>query len=106
MIIDIATRLKEVRIRAGFSQRQVAKKLGISKTSISGYETGQFCPTVERVIEMAKIYRVSTDYLLAIEPRSMISADGLTQKQIEKIEYEVMQFRNLNQMMNEKNQQK
>lgn len=59
----IAERLKNVRIEKGLSQRMVAEQLGLSKPIISQYESGQRLPSVPKLIQLSKYYRVSLDYL-------------------------------------------
>ena len=59
----IAERLKNIRIEKGLSQRMVAEQLGISKPIISQYESGQRLPSVPKLIQLSKYYKVSLDYL-------------------------------------------
>lgn len=83
MIFDFGYRLKELRKKKKFSQYQVARMLNMSKSTISGYENNIKTPSVEVLKKLAMIYGVSSDYLLGIEDREMISVDGLTRKQKE-----------------------
>ena len=58
-------RVRDIRNRLGLSQEQLGKKLGgITKGSISGYESGDVNPTPEAIIELARIGDVSLDWLL------------------------------------------
>lgn len=56
--------LKELRKKRGWNQSDVAKSLNISTPSYSRYETGKFEPSNDLLVEIAKLYGVTTDYLL------------------------------------------
>lgn len=58
-------RIRDIRNRLGLSQEQLGKRLGgITKGSISGYESGDVNPTPEALIELAKLGGVSLDWIL------------------------------------------
>ncbi len=56
-------RLKELRIKNNLSQRELAKKLNISKTAINYWEKGLRTPTLDVVINIADYFGVTLDYL-------------------------------------------
>lgn len=85
MIAGLPEKLKELRIKQGFSQRQVAKHLNVSPSIISGYETGERTPSAEMLLALSGLYRCSTDYLLGREttsPSTGLNVDGLSADQI------------------------
>lgn len=57
-------RIKELRKQQKISQKSLADKLGVSISTVSGYENGQRTPPVETVKKMAAIFHVSVDYLV------------------------------------------
>lgn len=57
-------RLKEVRKRSNHTQEEVSKKIGIARTTYSGYETGNAEPDNDTLQKIANFYDVSVDYLL------------------------------------------
>lgn len=59
-------RIATERKRLDLTQEELAEKLNISQKSISKYETGAHKPSFETLTEMAKLFNVSTDYLLGI----------------------------------------
>ena len=59
-------RIATERKRLDLTQEELAEKLNISQKSISKYETGVRKPSFETLTEMAKLFNVSTDYLLGI----------------------------------------
>ena len=85
MIQGLAERLKELRIKSNYSQREVAQKLYVSPSIISGYETGERTPSVENLLALSCIYRCSTDYLLGKEttvPSDILDVEGLNERQV------------------------
>ena len=61
----LGKRIKALRKEQKFTQEYIAKKLNISVAALSRYETGAFEPkSVELIVELANIFKVSTDYLL------------------------------------------
>ncbi len=55
----------------------LAQKLGLTKSVISAYETGLRLPSYDVLINIAKIFKVSTDYLLGMDNRQEIDLSGL-----------------------------
>lgn len=60
----LADKIIEERKRQGLSQEELAEKLSVSRQSISKWEGAQSVPDINRIIQMAEIFGVSTDYLL------------------------------------------
>ncbi len=81
MIFDFGYRLRKLRESKNLSQTQVAKRLSLSKTSISGYENNIKTPSVDVLTKLAVFYGVSSDYILGLENRKMLQIDGLTAAQ-------------------------
>jgi len=57
-------RLREVRMRNGLTQQQMADKLGISLNAYQKYEQAERSPSLECLVSIADIFDVSLDYLL------------------------------------------
>ncbi|MFW5669142.1 MAG: helix-turn-helix domain-containing protein [Acetivibrio ethanolgignens] len=89
MIKDLSTKLKELRMSHNVSQADVAKKLEISPSIVSGYETGERTPSTENLLALSYLYKCSTDYLLGKsneKPSIMLDTDGLTSEQIQALQ--------------------
>lgn len=89
MIKDLSTKLKELRMSQNLSQADVAKKLEISPSIISGYETGERTPSTENLLALSYLYKCSTDYLLGKsndKPSVVLDIDGLTFEQIQALQ--------------------
>lgn len=86
MIKELPQKLKQLRISHNYSQKEVAKKLGISPSIVSGYETGERTPSTEVLLALSYLYKCSTDYLLGKTtktPSIILDTDGLNQEQIQ-----------------------
>lgn len=62
-----AERLKELREAQGLSILELSKKLGVGHSSISRWENNQARINAEQLVDIAKFFGVSTDYLLGLE---------------------------------------
>lgn len=84
MIAGLSDRLKGLRDKYGLSQKQVAERLGVSPSIVSGYETGERTPSTEVLLALSRLYHVSTDYLLGRNlsaQKTLLDLDGLTDSQ-------------------------
>ena len=60
----LANQIIDLRKKAGMSQLQLAKKLNIGPSAIGIYEQGRRTPSIDILIQMAKLFNVSLDYLI------------------------------------------
>ncbi len=60
----LADKIINERKRNGWSQEELAEKLSVSRQSVSKWESAQSVPDLQRIIQMANLFGVSTDYLL------------------------------------------
>lgn len=75
-------RMKCLREGAKLTQSDVAKALNLTRSSVNSWEMGGSTPSAKYVVELAKLFGVSTDYLLGMEENASISVEGLTPRQI------------------------
>lgn len=83
LMVDFGNTLKTLRLRDSLTQAQLAQKLQLTKSVISAYETGLRLPSYDVLIQIAKIFNVSTDYLLGLERKYELDLSGLTQPEID-----------------------
>lgn len=57
-------KIYELRKKEGLSQEALAEKLGVSRQSVSKWETGEATPEVSKLLSLSKLFGVTTDYLL------------------------------------------
>jgi transcriptional regulator with XRE-family HTH domain len=60
---SLSDRLKKLRISAGLTQTELGKIIGVGKTTISMYETGNSTPSDEIKLKIAEFFNISVDYL-------------------------------------------
>ena len=81
-MVDFGNTLKTLRTKENMTQAQLARKLNLTKSVISAYETGLRLPSYDVLIHISHIFSVSTDYLLGQETRHQIDLSGLTTDEI------------------------
>ena len=84
MIEGLPEKLRELRSKYGLTQKQVADRIGVSPSIVSGYETGERTPSTEVLLSLSRMYHTSTDYLLGRKTsaqKTILDLDGLTDKQ-------------------------
>ncbi len=69
----IGGNIRLAREKAGFSQAELAEKLGITGASISAYENGVSIPSVPVILQIAKTLNVSIDFLCGYEKSNAFS---------------------------------
>ena len=63
----LADKIMNERKKNGWSQEELAEKLRVSRQSVSKWESAQSVPDMQRIVEMSRLFGVSTDYLLKDE---------------------------------------
>jgi len=81
-MVDFGNTLKTLRLKENMTQAQLARKLNLTKSVISAYETSLRLPSYDVLIHISHIFNVSTDYLLGQEARHQIDLSGLTPDEI------------------------
>lgn len=76
-------KLKELRARRNLSQDEMAKDLGISKKTLSNYETGRTVPSDDKVRKICKVYGVSREWLTGEDPESRPAVRKTTASEVE-----------------------
>ncbi|MBS5583746.1 MAG: helix-turn-helix transcriptional regulator [Clostridium sp.] len=95
-MVDFGNRLKTLRIKKKLTQQQLADLLGLTKSVISAYENGLRYPAYDVLIKIARIFKVSTDFLLGVEIKREIDTSGLTDEQVEALIELIDTIRNSN----------
>ena len=74
----ISNKIQSLRKQKKLSQSELARKLGITRSSVNAWEQGISVPSTQYIIELSELFNVSTDFLLGVEKTSTISLDNLT----------------------------
>lgn len=91
--MNLGNRLLSLRKKKGLSQEEAADALGVSRQTISKWETDQSTPDFDKIIPLCKLYEISTDELITgtetmIEPSSKTEEpNDYEQKRKEKAKY-------------------
>lgn len=96
MIKGLPEKLQELRAKYSYSQKQVADLIKVSPSVVSGYETGERTPSTDVLLQLANIYKCSTDYLLgkdSTQPPVILDTSGLTDAQIQAIQNLIISIR-------------
>ena len=64
MKMILANKIMNERKRNGWSQEELAEKLSVSRQSVSKWESAQAAPDLQKILMMAELFGVTTDYLL------------------------------------------
>lgn len=65
--MDFGDKLKQYRLKEGFSQEQLAEKMGVSRQAITKWETKRGLPDVENMIILAELFKLTLDELVLEE---------------------------------------
>ncbi len=86
-LFTLSERIKTLRLEAGLTQAELAKKCGLSRSAVNGWEVGVSVPSTQYIIELAKIFHVSTDYLLGMDMGAAVYVDGISEKNVAVLSY-------------------
>ena len=70
-----ADKLIALRKKAGWSQEELAQQLNVSRQSVSKWEGAQSVPDLDKIVQLSRIFGVSTDYLLKDELEAQETAE-------------------------------
>ena len=73
----LGQRIGELRLGFRWSQVELAKRLGVAKQTVSNWENENIQPSIEMLVRLAKLFGVSTDYLLGLDEVPRLEIEGL-----------------------------
>ena len=88
-MVNFGERLHSLRTQSGMTQTELAKRLGITKSVVSYYERLERSPSPDVLIQLADIFRVTTDYLLGITHKKTIDVTELDEEDMKYLLYTV-----------------
>ncbi|MBM6917217.1 MULTISPECIES: helix-turn-helix domain-containing protein [Intestinimonas] len=94
--------IRTLRLVRGMSQVELARRLGVTKQSVSNWENDNIQPSIEMLKKLADIFSVSTDYLLGLEKEEFIDVSGLPPGVVTHLRQVVEDFRILKKEAEEK----
>lgn len=66
-IVDFEKKLKTLQLGKNLTQKQLAKRIGMTKSVVGAYEASMRYPSYEVLIKLASIFSVSTDFLFGLK---------------------------------------
>ena len=80
-MVDFSQRLKQLRVDRRMTQAQVARRVGVTASMISSYETDIRLPSYDVLIKIANLFGVTADYLLCREDRRYLDITELASEE-------------------------
>lgn len=77
----ICERIRETRERNGLTQAALAKKLGVTRSAVNSWEIGISAPSVQYLIELSKLFNVSSDFLLELDTKESVDISFLNDEE-------------------------
>lgn len=87
----VAEKVKDLREKNGLTQSALAKKLNVTRSSVNAWEMGISVPSTALIVDLANLFKVSTDYLLGIKGTATLDISSLNDKEVI-ILYELVQY--------------
>ena len=95
-VMILADKIINLRKKNGWSQEELAEKLGVTRQSISKYEGAQSIPDLDKILKLSEIFGVTTDYLIKDEleeeeyaPSQMQENDSESDRSVHKVTMEM-----------------
>ena len=80
--MEFGKTLKLLRTSQKMTQQQLATRLGVAKSVVSYYESGDRFPSYDGLIGISRTFHVSVDYLLGVEKKRTVDVSDLREEDI------------------------
>ena len=74
--------IRALRMARGMNQVEFAKVLGVSKQCVSNWENDNVMPSVDMLVKIADLFKVTIDYIVGRNERAYLDVSGLSDEQI------------------------
>lgn len=81
-MLVIAERIKELRQARGWTQADLARRLSITRNGVNSWEQGLSTPSPASLVDLTRLFSVSTDYLLGVERLNTVNVTGLDERDV------------------------
>lgn len=81
-MILLGKTIKKLRNKHGYTQQDLAKLIGVTKSTVAAYENSTRLPSYKILIELSQIFNVSIDYLILNKKTTIIHTDDLSSEQV------------------------
>lgn len=80
--MNFGDKLKALRTSQKLTQQQLTDRIGVAKSVVSYYESGDRYPSYDVLVRIAHVFHTSTDYLLDVKKEKVIDVTGLSDEDI------------------------
>ena len=82
MRVNFGDKLKSLRTAQEMTQQQLGERIGVAKSIVSYYESGDRYPSYDVLVRIAHVFHTTTDYLLDIAKDNVVDVTGLSEEDI------------------------
>lgn len=75
-------KIKDLRQARGWTQADLARRLGVTRNGVNSWEQGLSMPSPASLVDLARLFSVSTDYLLGVENLTTVNVSGLDARDV------------------------
>lgn len=75
-------RIKMLRTSMSLNQVEFAKKLGVTKQSVSNWENSNIQPSIDMLVKIATTFSVSSDFLLGLDDKQTLDVTGISSSNV------------------------
>ena len=91
MLIRTAERIKELREKNNMTQSDLARRLGITRSSVNAWEMGISIPSTEKIVDLCLVLHTTADYLLGLDKTEQLPIDKYSSHEKELV-YSLVQY--------------
>ena len=81
MNYNLCQRISELRNQFGITQSELAKRLGVTRSSVNAWELGFATPQLKHIVEMSQIFGTTVDGILNISSKVVVDISELSAKE-------------------------
>lgn len=93
-MVNFGEKLKELRLQAGLTQKELGEQIKVTKSVISYYELQERYPSPEILLKLADVFNVSVDYLLGRENKQSLDISNLDADEIQLLQHMINVLKN------------
>ena len=93
-MVNFGEKLKELRLQAGLTQKELGEQIKVTKSVISYYELQERYPSPEILLKLADVFHVSVDYLLGRENKQSLDISNLDAEEIQLLQHMINVLKN------------
>lgn len=93
-MVNFGEILKELRLQAGLTQKELGEQIKVTKSVISYYELQERYPSPEILLKLADVFNVSVDYLLGRENKQSLDISNLDADEIQLLQHMINVLKN------------